>query len=120
MGVVRVLFSPIRFILRNTFTFGNRRPRRLCFWVGMYTLGYNVFDMTYASALHNSRPALDFKARYGNGTWVVISGASDSIAQEFAQKLSRQGFNLVLVDSDASGLQQTKELAEKASSSCLV
>lgn len=86
----------------------------------MYTIGYNIYDMTYASVVHNSRPALDFKARYGSGTWVVISGASDSIAQEFAQKLSRQGFNLVLVDSDESGLQKTKELAEKASASCLV
>jgi len=75
----------LRFLGRNIFTFGNRRPRRLCYAVGLYTIGYNIYDMGYATVTHNSRDPIDLKSRYGQGTWVVISGASDDLSKEFAK-----------------------------------
>ena len=56
------------------FTWGNKRPRRLCFAVGLYTIGYNIYDMTYASVMHSQRPGVSLPSRYGAGTWAVISG----------------------------------------------
>ena len=88
---------PVRFIARNTFTFGNKRPRRLCYAVGLYTVGYQMYDMGYASVAHNARDAYDLRQRYGAGSWVVLSGACDPVGQAFAQRLSSQGFNIVLV-----------------------
>lgn len=72
MGLVRSLFGKI-------FTWGNRRPRRLVYAVGLYTFFYPIYDMTYASVTHNMREPLNFKTRYGSGSWVVVSGASDPI-----------------------------------------
>ena len=80
MGLItRVIFSPLKFVARNVFTFGNQRPRRLCYAVGCYTIGAGIFDMCQASVMHNAREAHNLKKRYGQGTYVVISGASDPI-----------------------------------------
>ena len=110
MGLIsRVLFAPVKFVGRNVFTFGNKRPRRLCYAVGLYTIGAGLYDMTYASIMHNSRDMLNLRKRYGNGTYVVISGASDEIGQVFAKRLANMGFSLVLVDFNKSGMEKTKE-----------
>ena len=71
------------------FTWGNKRPRRLVWWVGVYTLAYQAYDMTYASVMHNARDPLNLKQRYGEGTWAVISGANDPLSREFAKKFTR-------------------------------
>lgn len=36
-------------------------------------------------------------ARYGRGSWVLITGASDGLGKVFAQELAQHGFNLILV-----------------------
>ena len=114
MGVGRVLFWPFKFVFRNVFTFGNRRPRRLCYAVGLYTIGAGIYDMGYASVMHNARDGHNLKKRYG-GSWVVISGASDPVGQEFAKKMAAKGFNLVLVDHNREGMEATKEAVAKVS-----
>ena len=35
--------------------------------------------------------------RYGRGSWVLITGASDGLGKVFAQELARYGFNLLLI-----------------------
>lgn len=35
--------------------------------------------------------------RYGQGSWVLITGASDGLGRAFAQELTQYGFNLLLV-----------------------
>ena len=70
------------------FTWGNKRPRRLCFAVGLYTIGYQIYDMTYASIMHNSRPPVNLQSRYGKGTWAVISGCGNDLAKEYADTLA--------------------------------
>jgi hypothetical protein len=69
----------IRWTLGKVFTWGNRRPRRLVYAVGLYTFCYPLYDMSYASIAHNVREPLNLKQRYGSGTWVVVSGASDAV-----------------------------------------
>ena len=56
--------------------------------------------MTWATYQHNFREPVKYLNRYGRNTWVVISGANDSIGREFAQRFNNEGFNLILVDSD--------------------
>ena len=87
-------------VLGKIFKWGNKRPRRLVYAIGLYTIGYGIYDMSYASIMHNARDIVDHKKRYGSDTWVVISGATDPLGQEFAKKFSNKGFNLVLVDSN--------------------
>ena len=111
-----LVFRLLTWPLRQVFTWGNRRPRRLCYAVGLYTVGYQLFDMGYASVTHNTRDAFDLKKRYGSGSWVVISGAADPVGQAFAKSLSSKGFNLVLVDGSNEGLEKTKELLQGSAS----
>ena len=92
-------------ILGKIFSFGNKRPRRFCYAVGLYTIGYGIYDMTYYSIAHNAREMINHKSRYGEGSWVVISGATDALGEEFANKFSAKGFNVVLVDQDGEHLK---------------
>lgn len=66
--------------------------------------------MGYASVMHNVREPVDLKKRYGENSWVVISGATDELGHEFAKVFSKKGFNLVLVDSDQEQLEAAKQM----------
>ena len=77
------------FLRRYIFTWGNRRPRKLCYAVGFFTFAYEFYDMTWATAQHNTREAINPATRYGKNTWVVVSGANDSIGREFAQRFNK-------------------------------
>jgi len=51
--------------------------------------------------------------RYGLGSWVLITGASDGLGKSFAQQLSQYGFNLILVSRTQEKLNRLQtELAE--------
>lgn len=100
----------LRRILGGIFTWGNRRPRRLCFAVGLYTIGYEIYDMTWASIMHNTRDPVPFGKRYGQGTWVVVSGGTHPTSIEFAKVLSQKGFNIALVDEDQAKLDEVRSL----------
>jgi hypothetical protein len=47
------------------FKFGRKRPRRLVWWIGAYTIGYNLYDMTYPYFTQSSRDAYNLSQRYG-------------------------------------------------------
>ena len=88
---------------------GRQRPRRLVFAVGLYTIGAGIYDMAYPAVTQNIREKVNLKERYGAGTWVVITGATNDLGREFANHFNSQGFNLVLVDSDQEQLAQVRE-----------
>jgi 17beta-estradiol 17-dehydrogenase / very-long-chain 3-oxoacyl-CoA reductase len=44
-------------------------------------------------------PRTNQKTRYGGG-WALVTGATDTIGQQYALQLARSGFNVILVDSD--------------------
>ena len=101
------------FLTRNIFTWGNKRPRRLCYAVGFFTFTYEFYDMTWATLQHNTRDAVHVPRRYGAGTWVVVSGANDPIGREFASRFQDKGFNLILVDSSEEELSKSKNLLQE-------
>jgi hypothetical protein len=47
-------------IFKNIFTWGNKRPRRLCYFVGLYSIGFGLYDIGYASITHNIREQSNF------------------------------------------------------------
>ena len=77
---------------------GNKRPRKLIFLVGLYTIGAGIYDMTYPAITQINRAPHNLKERYGSGSWVVISGATNELGREFVTKFSREGFNILMVD----------------------
>jgi 17beta-estradiol 17-dehydrogenase / very-long-chain 3-oxoacyl-CoA reductase len=46
----------------------------------------------------------DLLNRYGKGSWVVITGASDGIGKQYAIEMANIGFNIVLVSRTLSKL----------------
>jgi hypothetical protein len=84
------------------------RPKRLFFGVGLYTIGYNMFDMGYATVMHN-QSGVNLASRYGKQSWAVVSGCNDDLGMEYAMTLASKGFNLVLVDSSGKSLSSVKD-----------
>ena len=77
---------------------GKRTPRRLVFGVGLFTIGSGFYDWLKAPIMHNVNGPQDASARYGKGSYAVVTGATSSTGQAFCDKLSSQGFKLILVD----------------------
>jgi len=50
--------------------------------------------------------------RYGCGSWVLITGASDGLGKAFSQRLAQYGFNLLLVSRTQEKLSRLKEELE--------
>ena len=87
---------------------GRKRPRKLIFLVGLYTVGAGLYDMAYPAVTQNFREPVSLKQRYGVGTWAVISGATNELGKEFATQLCKNGFNLVLIDENQESLEGLK------------
>ena len=77
---------------------GKKTPRKFVFTVGAFTVGTTLYDWLKAPIMHNSRPPLSLKQRYGEGTYAVVTGAATPTGQAFCDSLSSQGFKLILVD----------------------
>jgi 17beta-estradiol 17-dehydrogenase / very-long-chain 3-oxoacyl-CoA reductase len=43
------------------------------------------------------REPLDFKDRYGAGSWVLVTGGSEGIGYEYAREFAARSFNIILV-----------------------
>ena len=94
---------------------GRQRPRRLVFAVGLYTVGYGLFDMFYPAFTQNIREKQNFSQRYGKGTWVVVSGSTNEIGKEFVRQFNEKGFNIVLIDQNEEELKVQAEMTKDKS-----
>jgi len=45
----------------------------------------------------------------GKGEWVVITGASEGIGEEYAMQLAKSGFNLVLIARTQANLEKVAQ-----------
>lgn len=85
---------------------GRHRPRKLVFLVGLYTIGYGIYDMSYAAVTQNYREGVYLRSRYGPGTYVVITGATNPLGHEFIRALAKFGFNFIIIDSKGEKLEK--------------
>ena len=93
--------------------------------VGLLKFARFLSKLYQAYDRHYRRQPYDLLDRYGGeGTWVLVTGASDGIGAEFCYQLARQGFNLVLIGRTESKLktvaQKCKDLNAKVETRILV
>ena len=52
----------------------------------------------------------DLAERYGKGSWVVVTGATGGLGEEYSKQLAEMGFNIVLVSRDKAKLEASEGL----------
>ena len=62
---------------------------------------FNVFYLVYR---HYIRKPFDLKLRYGEGSWVIVTGATDGIGKSMCIEFAKLGFNIILVSRTLSKL----------------
>ena len=62
----------------------------LIVFIKIYKFSYWIYRVTL-------RKRIDFKSRYGEGSWALITGATDGIGKAFTFSLAKEGFNIILV-----------------------
>jgi 17beta-estradiol 17-dehydrogenase / very-long-chain 3-oxoacyl-CoA reductase len=65
-------------------------------------------------------PPHDLAARFGEGSYAVVTGASDGMGKEFAIQLARRGFNVVIISRTKEKLESVAAQIKKERSSARV
>ena len=90
-------FSGLESLITDNPIYRDKNARLALFTVGA---GYALLK-TLSLAQDLLRPLFIFEkdlgARYGRGSWAVITGASDGIGKGFVFELARRGFNIILI-----------------------
>ena len=60
------------------------------------------------------RKPLELLSRYGKGSYVIVTGATNGIGKEFCNQFAKKGFNLILVSRTPSNLQAVSEEFKKS------
>lgn len=115
----------------DTATFGQRPPHDWAPWLGTFywivhivgvitcvRLCVGLFRNVRFLYAHWVRRPHDLLRRYGAGSWVVVTGASDGIGLGFAVEFAKLGFNIVLIARNTEKLERAaahvKEEANRA------
>jgi 17beta-estradiol 17-dehydrogenase / very-long-chain 3-oxoacyl-CoA reductase len=70
---------------------------------------YNLFNAVIKGVVRNFiRGQPDLIKRYGDNSWVVITGATSGIGLCYAEELAKKGFNIILVSRTLSKLNECK------------
>ena len=62
---------------------------------------------------HFIRCSYNLNKRYGNKTWVLVTGGSDGIGKGYATEFAKRGFNIFLIARNEEKLKQVTQEIEK-------
>lgn len=51
--------------------------------------------------------------KYGEGSWAVVTGASDGIGQGYCEELAKEGFNICMISRTTSKLENVDQILRK-------
>jgi 17beta-estradiol 17-dehydrogenase / very-long-chain 3-oxoacyl-CoA reductase len=77
--------------------------------VGLLVVGRWLARLAFALYCHCAKLG-DLPARYGAGSWAVVTGGSDGIGFGFCQELAAAGMNVCLVSRSAKKMQEKIDL----------
>jgi 17beta-estradiol 17-dehydrogenase / very-long-chain 3-oxoacyl-CoA reductase len=70
---------------------------------------YKIYKLLFWIYRVTLRKRLDFKSRYGEGSWALITGATDGIGKGFTFSLAKEGFNIIQVSRSPEKLKTCEE-----------
>jgi short-subunit dehydrogenase len=82
--------------------------------VGLFSFGQLAFVLAHFLNKYFIRRGKDLAERYGKGTWVLVTGATGGIGEEFCIQLGKLGFNIVLVSRSKAKLEESENRVKKA------
>lgn len=82
--------------------------------LGIYTVLKILTKVLYKIYKHFLRPSFDLSARYGRGSYALITGGSDGIGKAYAIELAKRGFNIILVARNKDKLDAAEGDIKKA------
>ena len=104
-------FPQLQSLVTDNFAYRNEYTRLGLFSIGVGLALFKTLSLTKTILTPLFYFNRDLGARYGKGSWAVITGASDGIGKGYAFELARRGFNIVLVGRNREKLDNvTKEL----------
>ena len=80
----------------------------LLYYIGLLQLIYALKSAVRMFFQYRCTP-LDLPARYGKGSWVLVTGASDGLGAEFCRQFAKHGFNIVLVSRTLAKLESVEK-----------
>ena len=70
-----------------------------------FATGSSAFYLSFWYAREKTVKPLDFAKRYGEDSWVLVTGGSDGLGFEFANYFAERGFNIILVSRRLNSLK---------------
>lgn len=72
-----------------------------------------VWEMVMVVKRNFITKRLGLLKRYGQGSYVLVTGGANGIGFEFSKQLAAQGFNLVILDFDKSALDKAEKVIKE-------
>ena len=86
----------------------------LAMLIGTCQASLLIYHLAVFFHKHLFRRQLDLSARYGRGSWAVVTGASDGIGAAYCEELASQGFNIALVSRTKAKLEAVEKKCKAA------
>lgn len=86
----------------------------LIYLIGAIKLFEFMWKVRVYMQRHLHKPSESIEQRYGKGSWVLVTGASDGMGAEYCRQLAARGFNIVLVSRTLSKLQSVAKEVQTA------
>ena len=81
----------------------------ITFWIGFYrVMGAIISMLTYISN-HFKSGSIDLKDKYGDNSWVVITGGANGIGAAFAKQFAKKGFNIFVWDWNKEDIEKVEK-----------
>ncbi|CAI2375524.1 unnamed protein product [Moneuplotes crassus] len=89
----------------------------LAWVIGIYTFTHTICMIVRMGLRNYARKPLDLQKRYGKGSWVIVTGATGGIGEQYCVQFAKEGFNVVLIGRNKEKLEETEIKVKEASGS---